>query len=254
MGYTINIMNLLGNLSKISNTNLSDNDEVKNAALLMESIILSKDDVYLTNQLLNNYELLKKLQNIYETFETNLEISFTKDIINRGKIELSSYLLYKRFVKLIKNEIALADIKKDDKVLFIGSGPFPITAILINKFSGCSVICVEKDKNRSIISKEVIQSLGLSKNIRVLNGKGENIGCNSFSVAIIALLVKPKSEILDNLSRQAIADARIICRTSDGARQAFYEQANPEIFSRYKIIDKIIAGENQIVSSVLLTK
>lgn len=220
----------------------------------MESIILSKEDLYLTNQLLNNYELLKKLQNIYETFETNLEISFTKDIINREKIELSSYLLYKRFVKLIKNEIALANIKKDDKVLFIGSGPFPITAILINKFSGCSVTCVEKNKNRSLISRQVIQSLGLSKNIRVFNGKGENMGVNSFSVAIIALLAKPKSEILDNLLRQAMTGARIICRTSDGARQAFYEQTNPGIFSRYKIIDKIVAGENQTISSVLLIK
>lgn len=247
-------MNLINSLIKISNTNLSNNDDVNSAALLMESTILTKNFPYLTDKFVNNRKLLKKLQNIYETFETNLEIGFAKDIVSGKQTAMSRYLLYRRFVKLIKNEIKLADIKKDNHVLFIGSGPLPISAILVNKFTSCQVVCVEKNKNRATISCQVLDSLGLSEKIKVINDNGKKLKENNCSVVIIALLAKPKSDILDNIFKKTMTGTRIVCRTSDGARQAFYEPTEPNILRRYKIVDKIVAGADQTISSVLLLK
>src|SRR5919108_838511 len=125
----------------IATTNLAIPKEVKHSGLMLESTLLNKKFTSSEEDELFNYlskrGSLRKIQLVYEKFETNLEVSFAREILRKNLSTYQPYLMYERFMNLIKNEIKLANIKRGEKVLFIGSGPFPITAILLNKLAGC---------------------------------------------------------------------------------------------------------------------
>lgn len=237
--------------------NPSDSALIKSEMLEMESLILNgKLSQKEENAILSQKEVkqaLPTLQHFYEVFETNLENEFVNELL-KGRKKLGDYLLYNRFVELIKNEKNLAEISEKDSVLFIGSGPLPITAILLSMFARCRVDCYDKDRTFAGISRKVIEKLSLSDKIKVYNKKGENLSEDCYSVIVIALLARPKAEILHKVWDKSIKGTRIICRTSGGVRKAFYEQTAPCLFIKYSYVNKVLAKQDQTISSVLLIR
>ena len=235
----------------------TDTNLIKSKMLELEALILKKKFTVSEEKTILSYEKVKNslplLQQTYETFETDLEQEFVNNFL-KGIKKLKDYLLYTRFVKLIKNEINLAKISEKDSFLFIGSGPLPITAILLNMFTKCSVDCYDKNKISVKLSERVIEKLNLSNKIKIYNKKGENLSENKYSVIVIALLAKPKDKILHKVWNESIKGTRIICRTSDGVREVFYERTNPGLLSEYLPLKKIFAKNDQTISSVLLIK
>ncbi len=197
--------------------------------------------------------ILPALQSFYEKFEVDLEYNFVSNLLADKKVRLSQYELYQRFVVLVKNEIRLANISRDDNVLFIGSGPLPITALLLHKFAGCHVDCYDRDRKAAITSIDVARRLG-SSGIHIFNEHGESLASNQYSAIVIALLAKPKGKILRRLWKICRSGTRIVCRTSDGIRQVFYETTDPVLFRKYGQAAKVYAKGDQTISSVLLVK
>lgn len=247
------MLEITGYLTK----NSADNALIESKMLELEILILKEKLSMNEERVILSHDEVKRalplLQHFYEVFETNLEEEFVTDFLN-GKKEIGDYLLYDRFVELITNEKNLAKISEKDCVLFIGSGPLPITAVLLSMFTGCCVDCYDKNKKFADISKRVIEKLSLSNKIKIYNKKGEEISENKYSAFVIALLAKPKDKILDRVWNGSIKGARIICRTSDGVREAFYEQTDPILLKKYPSVNKIFAKHDQTISSVLLIK
>ena len=240
---------------KIAQTNLSNKNQVKANALLLENLILKSAAKIGNDTKRHLYDpgLLSKLQLLYETFETNLEIDFAQDII-QGKKTIKDYLLTKRFITLIRNEVKLGKMTKNDKVLFIGCGPFPISAILFNQFVGCHIDCYEKRKYRANLANKVLAKLDLSDTIKVIHKKGETISDDKYNTVVIALLAKPKDKILDRIYRMVKPHTRIVCRTSDSENKVFYEDTNEKLLKKYHTEYKVPATGDQTISSILLVK
>lgn len=220
--------------------------------LLNKRFVLGEEERIMSSQEIK--AILFELQYFDEAFETSLENDFARKVIT-GRIKgIEKYLLYKKFLTLIRNEINLAKISKDDKVLFIGSGPLPMTAILLNRFAGCSVDCCEKRKRSVSLSKKVVLEFGLSKKIKIFHRKGQELDDGSYAVIIIACLAKPKDKILKRVWSIVSLNTRIICRISDGIKQIFYEPNESYILEAYTPINKMHAKSNRTFSSVLLIK
>ena len=250
-----NIYEIQINLQKIAQTNLSNKSQVKTNALYLESLILQSplERLKQIKEFINNSDLLHRLQVLYEEFETNLEIDFAKQVIQSNKT-VKDYLLTKRFITLIKNEIRLGNMAKNHKVLFIGSGPFPISAILFNKLVGCHVDCYEKRKYRAELSNKALKKLDLSNSIKVYCKKGEDLSDDRYDIIVIALLAKTKNKILNKIFSVARPGTKIICRTADDVHKVFYEETEEKLLNKYKVYQKVFAKEDQTISSTLLIK
>lgn len=242
-------------LQKIALTNLSNKAQVKKNALYLEDLILnpSLTKSKQIKEFIKDANLLHKLQHLYEKFETNLEIDFAKQII-QGKKTVRDYLLTKRFIALIRNEIMLGKMTKNDKVLFIGSGPFPISAILFNNLVECQVDCYEKRKYRVELSGKALLKLGLSNNIKVFHRKGEDLIDDKYSIIVIALLANQKNKILNTIFSKARIGTRIICRTANETNRVFYKETDEQLLNKYKVFRKVFAKEDQTISSTLLIR
>lgn len=205
-------------------------------------------------QLLESHELTL-LNNLYCLWETNLENRFV-NFLKKGVAQYYlDYPLYARFERLISREVELLDGVKPNRLLFIGSGPMPITALCLQHRLGTQIDCLERNVEAVYESKEALRLMGCENRINIFQGYGESIDVSEYDAVLIALLAKPKYDILKNIRETAPDHVKIICRTSEGARTVFYEPTlNNTIPDGMKMVAHNKAGVDDTISSYLIMK
>ena len=89
-----------------------------------------------------------------------------------GRSRLVYALMGLYYKSIIRQEAHLAGISSKDKILCIGGGPCPYTAILLHKLTGAPVTVI--DNNRFCVQKSLglIKRLNLQDEIKVLCSEG----------------------------------------------------------------------------------
>lgn len=219
----------------------------------LESFIFSLDqDEARARQFLDTLapDLIGSLNDAYCLWENRLESHFA-DALLQGDVLLSDYFLYERFDELIRRELALVSGLRPQRVLVIGSGMLPISAIHMQLQTGSPVHCVMRDPKALGISRQVLEKCGLRDSVRVFpEGDAEYTG-SDYDLVLIEVLLKSKKNILRNL-RKRRPGSQILCRTSLGARQLAYEKTSDRDLPGYYIKRKQIADGRQIISTWLL--
>ena len=147
-------------------------------------------------------------------------------IINLEKIcakyELFGKIYHNLFYRrMIKREIANANIKKNDVIMHIGCGSFPFTSLQL-AIDGFDIIAVDIDENAVKNAKLVIQKWGLSDKIKVICANGLDMSVNEMDIVWIPFLVEPKREIIQKYWKQLKPNGRIICRNPHGLLKVLY--------------------------------
>lgn len=198
---------------------------------------------------------LAHFHNLYCYWETLLEKRFVQYLDQGIFRHVVDYPLFSRFERLIEREVSLLDGHMPSRVLFIGSGPMPITALCLQHRIETRVDCLERDPEAVSESRLVLDRLGYAEKIHVLHGRGEMIDVSSYDVILVALLAKPKHAILESIARTCRDDVRIICRTSEGSRCFFYEPTTLDaIPPTLRWMREAHAGIDDTISSSLLRK
>jgi hypothetical protein len=187
----------------------------------------------------------------YCRWETELEWRFVRTLLN-GESRYHSYLLYQRFEELIRREIALLGAKRPGCVVFIGSGPFPVSALHICRALGARVVCVDRDGAAVSISREIMRRLDFANRIEIVHASGSDFDFSSVDAIWIALLAKPKGQILASI--RASCPARVLCRTSAGLRRLVYEATADGSTAGFHVADTQIATGDQTISTLLLER
>lgn len=199
---------------------------------------------------------LAALNAAYCAWETILEKLFVDDV-TAGKVgNFEQYRLTDRFKRLISREMSLLSEHPVKNALFIGSGPFPVSAIWMNQMLQVPIDCLDIDEMAIEAAKTFIKNVGLENNLRVIHETSPQYDISKYDVIVIALLAKPKQEILANISKTMGAECQVICRTSHGLRNVLYEPTlvNREILGNFQIKEQhVIDGDSDdTISSLLL--
>lgn len=198
---------------------------------------------------------LEYLNNLYCLWETQLEKRFVHFLSCGMAKHYLDYPLYARFERLIDREVSLLEGYMPKRVLFMGSGPMPITALCLKDRIGVPLDCLERNSDAIEDSRIVMRKLGCEGQIDIYQGYGEDVDVAAYDVILIALLAKPKKAILENILRTCQDDVRIICRTSDGSRSVFYEPTHEgAIPADLKRVGHARAGIDDTISSWLLRR
>ncbi len=218
--------------------------KLKESMLVLESIFSSNNlSLQKQNKLisyLKENDLLSIFQKNYEKYEINLEKEFAESFIKKNshdKNTLKKYHFYSGYLKAVKKEAKLAKIKISDKICFVGSGPMPMTAILLQDLTGANIDCVEKEEKLAKLSKNVIHKLAYNKDIKVINNDALKIDFSPYSVIILAVLAKPKEHLMKIIWERIQPKTRIIYRLPSIARQAYYEDTS-NILNVYSEFEK----------------
>src|SRR5690625_4768981 len=113
---------------------------------------------------------------------------------------------------VVENEIKLADIKPTDRILCIGGGPCPCTAIQLHRKTGANVCVIDNDKEVIDAAIKNIERLNLSDHITVEYQDGVEISANDFSIVHIALQVNPKNAVFKRIVNSSRPGTKVMVR------------------------------------------
>ncbi|AKB18245.1 nicotianamine synthase family protein [Methanosarcina sp. WWM596] len=133
---------------------------------------------------------------------------------------LEKFPFYGNYLKLVRTEYEGLRLSPRDRVFFLGSGPLPLTLIIFFRQHGVKSTGIEQDSSRANLSKRVLEKLGLSEAVTIINGNhfslnGEGFALNldtGIKALMIAAQAEPKKEILDHLFKVMPVGSRISCR------------------------------------------
>ena len=162
------------------------------------------------------------------------------------------YSLYYR--NIVEKEIQLANVKSCDKVLCIGGGSIPCTAIEIANQTNAHIHVLDIDESAVECARHVIEKLGLHEKITVINGKGQDIDIGPYDVVHLALQVSPKEEVLKNVWEKSKEGNRIIVRMPRKTLNPFYSNITDDFIKKnLKAISSVAIGyKAKTMNEVLL--
>jgi hypothetical protein len=115
---------------------------------------------------------------------------------------LRRFQFYPNYLKLAQMEYKGGDLKPGDRVVFLGSGPLPLSLICLCTQNGVEGIGIEQVPEYALLSKKVIEALELSARIQIIQGDHFSLPleekCNLVMVGADAI---PKAEIFDHLAK-----------------------------------------------------
>lgn len=151
---------------------------------------------------------------------------------------------------ILQREIALAGITNKDRVLNIGCGAVPFSAIYTSRITGAEVVGLDFDAEACRRAVKTVSEMGLADSIIIRKGDGARIDPSGFTVVLVALQAAPKKKILENLLKQGASGLRIIFRLP----RSFFENQYGTIGRNNIICDDVRQYMITFNRSVLIRK
>jgi precorrin-6B methylase 2 len=136
-----------------------------------------------------------------------------------------------------EQEFKIFGISNGKKILHIGCGQYPVTAITLARLYDAKIVAIDRDLKAIEFAKEVIRKKKLEEKISIEHGDGLNYPIEKFDVIILGGLIFPKKQILEHVLNTVKPDAKIIFRTSIISFKLIFEHMNihQDFFSIKKI-------------------
>ncbi|MDR3222473.1 MAG: methyltransferase [Methanobrevibacter sp.] len=167
---------------------------------------------------------------------------------------LDSFHFYDRYIGLIENESQLAKFNKDKTVIFIGSGPLPLTLIMFNKVFKCKCIGIEIKEEVAELSRNVVEKLGLNEDIKIIVGNEKTIKDLDYDILMVAALAEPKERVFANIWEIVTEKTTILYRTYTGMRAILYSPVTEKDTRGFHKEVMILPTGNTNNTSVLIRK
>ena len=148
-----------------------------------------------------------------------------------------TYGFFQRYYdNVVENEIKLAEIKPTDRILCIGGGPCPCTAIELHRRTGANVCVIDNDEEVIGTAIKNIKKLNLSEFVKVKYQDGSKIDVNDFSIVHIALQVKPKNVVFQRIVNNSSPGTKILVRISSKKFSKLYSPIRREYMKNHEKI------------------
>lgn len=138
------------------------------------------------------------------SYNLKLEIEKAKDLLGSPDPweTLKGFTFYPNYLQLANTEYAGSCLKPEDCVLFLGSGPLPLSLITLCHEHSVQGTGIEQNMERANLSREVISRLGLSGKIEIIKGNHFSLPLKTcFNLYMIAAQAEPKQEIFEHLAK-----------------------------------------------------
>lgn len=204
-------------------------------------------------------EKVLKINEICASAEYEMEKFWSEKIQNSETPEqkLEDFIYFKNYKKLTKLEFSnflWIDEVKNKKILFIWSGPLPLTAIILAKYYKMDCTLVDISEEAIELSKNLIKKLNLEEYFTFINSDILDFKTNeSFDLVYWASLIfwnKKQEEILKNISN--LNFSKLLVRTSQNYRQLLYKKVETNFLKKYFQIELEVNPKNEIINSFII--
>ncbi len=144
-----------------------------------------------------------------------LEIEAAETIIGSDDPwrELERFVYYPNYLELARMEFHGAGLAPGERVVFLGSGPLPLSLISLHRRYGIEGVGIEQDPRYAAIADRLLSALGLDGHIRVIRGNHHTLPlAEECGLVMVGADAMPKDEIFTHLAATLPDHARISYR------------------------------------------
>lgn len=198
------------------------------------------------------------LRDVLDRALCDLEKGHSRHLCQRpaeGTLPLEAYLdaTYTEFRTSFRAELAASGIGPKSRIVFIGAGALPVTALLFALESEAELLCHDIDPEATRLAKKLVMHQGLAERIRCSCRPLETIPwVGQASHFIIAALVKEKAAVLRQLGGQMHGQAKIILRYGNGIKSLCNYPFEKELSGSWHVTPLIHTGA--VYDAVLLER
>lgn len=249
---------------ELLDTDLEPSPRVNSLFQRLVTIIQQSDDatarLVLTQT--NIRAVRKSLHNVCALGEAKLESFWTARIAESGdpRAALKEFPYFENYRKLAALEFGAFKAYSDvgvRRALFVGSGPLPLSAILLAKDFGVSIDCLDNDARAVELARQLIGKLGIADKIRIVSGDARKFeDFSGYDLIILAALVGDADEkpaIINRISERMAHGSYLLIRSAHLLRTLLYPEAS--IGSFKNLITKAeIHPKDDVINSIIITK
>ncbi|OAS14879.1 nicotianamine synthase family protein [Paenibacillus oryzisoli] len=163
--------------------------------------------------------------------------------LQEGMNEISDYFI--NIETCIDQEFGSSQVTPDSKVLFIGSGSFPMTPLLIAKRTGAVVVGIDIDEESIALGKLVVEKLGPQFNIRLEKTVVADLPFTKEATHIIFSSTVPiKYELLDQLHELTNENVVVAMRYGNGLKSLFNYPMHEVDMRKWVLVDTIVRPDH----------
>jgi len=113
-----------------------------------------------------------------------------------------------------RNERNKFNLSTSKKILHIGCGFYPITAMILAEMNGAEIVTIDKNYKSVRLARKVISRKKLDKKIKAEVGNGTDYPLDNFDTIIVSGCSFPKIDVLKHIIKNSKQKTRIIIRDS----------------------------------------
>lgn len=137
---------------------------------------------------------------------------------------LTEFWYFDNYRSLVTAELSLLEPAAGTRVMFLGSGALPLTAILLTRLvPGLHVHCVDRDPEACALSSALIQRLGMEDHTKIIHSFAETVEFQPGDIVICASLLQAPT-LYDTLARSGVRT--LITRDAEGLFRLCYKPAS----------------------------
>ena len=114
--------------------------------------------------------------------------------------------------KEYKKEIEKFNLKKDKKILHIGCGAYPISALMLASLDNTKIVTIDSSRRSIKIANKIIQKKNLNNKIKAEYGDATKYPLDGFDTIIVSGCSVPKIQVFNHIIKDAKSNSKIIIR------------------------------------------
>jgi len=156
-----------------------------------------------------------------------------------AKKSLIFHIAIRYYHDVIRNEISLANITRDDHILCIGGGFCPFSAILLHQKTGARVMVIDNDSACIPEARELIERLNLCDAIHLECQEGccKDISLSQFTVVHFAMQVTPMEHVFSEVEKKVLPGTKLLIRRPKERLSAMYCKLSKNLLDCCRFID-----------------
>jgi precorrin-6B methylase 2 len=154
------------------------------------------------------------------------------------KIEKIGQFYEKNIGNQYIKESQFFDISKSKKILHIGCGSYPLTAIILAKKFNKKVSAIDRNPKAVEKAKKIVKKKNLQDKINVFCADGKNYQINGYDTVIISGCTIPFEKIMLNVFKTTEPGSRIISRVSSDEKQKINDMIH--CFENISVLNHIV--------------
>lgn len=230
---------------------------------LVENIVLAEEHFSETEkkQVLDNPQIRavrRAMLTELSEAEYAMELYFSdKFLQNPDFVEknLNEFWYLQNYLDLVDLELEKVSVSKhpDKEVVFIGSGPLPLTAIIMAQKTGMKITCLDMDEAAVKRGEALAEKLGMGDQLHFTQSAGNEYDYRDTALVMVASLVADKKQVLERIKATAQDAPEVALRSAEGLHALLYDPVKPSMLEEFNMrVERETRPTPAVINSTLV--